>query len=419
MLERLHRRSLAAARRAVRPVEPSRYADFLLRWHHLTPATRQEAAPSLDRALEALAGFQVPGELFERELLARRSRVYDPAVLDRRISDGEWLFRASLTGNARAPRVAFWPRAELRPPELPEVDPETAEGRVLSHLGTRGASFFSDLWTATELDASALADALWQLTGAGLVTNDRFEVIRRGRAGVGPEQLASYRAARGSRVTPRFQSGRWSLVGTPPTDAEWWAARLLDRYGIVAREHVLAERPPVAWKELLDVWKRLELGGEVRRGHFVDGFGGAQFAWPAAVELLRAEAPPATVALSVCDPACAWGVLLPVPLAAGLADGGSVARLPSNFLVVDHGAPSLVLETAARRLRVTGSREPQVLARAVAALATVGGVLEIEEVDGVPVGDTPLSEALRGAGFEPDGSRLRRSPLRVRPLQVS
>ena len=419
LAERLHRRSLAAARRAVRPVDADRYADFLLRWHHMTAATRQEGAAGLDRALDALAGFVVPGELAEREILARRLRTFDPAWLDRKIADGEWVFRCALTGNAKIPRVAFWPRSDMAAPLGPDVSADTAEGRVLEHLWSRGASFFNDLWTATDLDAGALADALWNLLGAGLATNDRFEAVRRGRPAVGPEHLASYRAQRASRVTPRFQSGRWSLVGAPPGDAEWWAARLLDRYGVVSREHVAVEKPPVPWRELLDIYKRLELKGEVRRGYFVDGLGGAQFAWPAAVELLRADAPVSTVLVSACDPACAWGTLMPVPLATGLPDGGAVARLSSNFLVIDHGRPQLVLELGARRLRVTGSREPDALARSVAALATLQGTIEVEEVDGVPVGDTPLLEALRGAGFERDGARMRRSPLRVRPLGTS
>src|SRR6185503_7964182 len=108
-----------------------------------------------------------------------------------------------------------------------------------------------DLWSTTGLDASALGDALWELLLAGAITNDRFEAIRRGRPGVGPEHLVASRTARPSRLTPRFQSGRWSLAGAPPTDPEGWALCLLDRYGVVAREQVAVESGAPPFSELL------------------------------------------------------------------------------------------------------------------------------------------------------------------------
>jgi ATP-dependent Lhr-like helicase len=339
-------------------------------------------------------------------VIARRVRGYEPGWLDRKISDGEFAFACQPTGGGRAPRVAFFARADVRQPATFQFPPETAEARVVAHLDRRGASFFSDLWHATELDASALADALWDLLGNGVITNDRFEVLRRGRAGIGPGELSTFRAGRASRVTPRFQSGRWSLMGAVPhaADAEWWALKLLDRYGVVGREHVEAERPPVAFRELIDVWKKLELRGEVRRGYFVEGWSGGQFAWPQAVEALRAERPVQSVLVSATDPACAWGSLLPFEL----------PRIASNFMVIEAGRPVLSYESGARRVRV---QRADALSRAGEALATLGGVVEIEESDGRPVIGSALDAPLRAAGFEPDGPRLRRSPLRVRPLQ--
>lgn len=174
---------------------------------------------------------------------------------------------------------------------------------------------------------------------------------------------------------------------------------------MVTREHVAAERPPPSWRDLLAVWKRLELLGEVRRGYFVEGLSGAQFAWPAAVELLRAEASPATVALPVLDPACAYGPVLPL----------DVARLASNFVVLRAGQPVLIFESGARRVRTLGAAA---LDLAAAALATLGGTLEIETVDGEPAIGSRLDAPLRAAGFELDGRRLRRSPLGVRPLST-
>jgi ATP-dependent Lhr-like helicase len=349
--------------------------------------------------LDGLAGFELPAELAEREVLARRLRGYQPGWLDRAISDGEWAFSLTPAGAAGRARVAFWPRADLAPAPPPALDPATPTGKVLAQLVARGASFFSDLWHTTGLEASVLAAALSELLVAGVVTNDRFDPVRRGPRPTVP-------SGRGARVPLNSdRGGRWSLAGRAPADVAWWAERLLDRYGIVGHEHVDAERPPVGWRDLYAVWSELELRGRVRRGYFVDGLSGAQFARPEAVEALRASAAPSTVALSACDPACAWGAILPF----------AVSRLPSSFVVLDAGRPALVLEAAARRLR--SLVDGDALARAVAALATIGGVVEVAEIDGAPAPSSPLGPALRAGGFEPDGERLRRSPLAVRPVE--
>src|SRR4029077_12005237 len=97
----------------------------------------------------------------------------------------------------------------------------------------------------------------------------------------------------------RASAGRWSLLDTPGTrgpalDEEQRAAaiaeRWLVRYGVVTRDWWRRERPPVSWRAIYRELKRLEFRGEVRRGYFVKGLGGAQFALPDAVEWLRTVA---------------------------------------------------------------------------------------------------------------------------------
>ena len=62
---------------------------------------------------------------------------------------------------------------------------------------------------------------------------------------------------------------------------------LLERYGIVTRETVLAEGIPGGFAGLYGEFANLETLGTARRGYFVEGLGGAQFALPAAIERLR------------------------------------------------------------------------------------------------------------------------------------
>src|SRR5207302_76069 len=96
--------------------------------------------------------------------------------------------------------------------------------------------------------------------------------------------------------------GRWSVLRpTGPTDAdasltthnsqvttiEFIARQMLRRTGVVFRRTLARERQPIPWRELVRVYRLMELRGEVRGGRFVAGFSGEQYALPEAIELLR------------------------------------------------------------------------------------------------------------------------------------
>ena len=114
-------------------------------------------------------------------------------------------------------------------------------------------------------------------------------------------------------MTPAlFRAGDDDPVARRRTQAEL----LLERYGIVTREQVLAEGIPGGFSSLYDSFAALETIGVARRGYFVEGLGGAQFALPGAVERLRAQkdddaAPP--IVLAATDPAQPYGAVLKWP----------------------------------------------------------------------------------------------------------
>ena len=62
---------------------------------------------------------------------------------------------------------------------------------------------------------------------------------------------------------------------------------MLERYGILTREQVRAEGVPGGFSAIYPELSQLETLGIARRGYFVEGLGGAQFALPGAVERLR------------------------------------------------------------------------------------------------------------------------------------
>jgi len=69
---------------------------------------------------------------------------------------------------------------------------------------------------------------------------------------------------------------------------ECWARLLLERYGVVFRDLLSRESLAPAWRDLVTVYRRLEMRGEIRGGRFVSGVAGEQFALNDAVTKLRA-----------------------------------------------------------------------------------------------------------------------------------
>ena len=121
---------------------------------------------------------------------------------------------------------------------------------------------------------------------------------------------------------PQVQ-GRWSLTealfaGAPPeapARRRAWAELLLERHGIVTRELVRAEGVAGGFAALYEALMALETLGIARRGYFVEGLGGAQFALPAAVERLRGQRDDerAAIVLAATDPAQVYGAALHWP----------------------------------------------------------------------------------------------------------
>jgi ATP-dependent Lhr-like helicase len=135
--------------------------------------------------------------------------------------------------------------------------------------------------------------------------------------------------------------------------AERVARQWLARYGIVSRDWWRRERPPVPWRSIYRELKRLEFRGEVRRGYFVKGLGGAQFALPDAVEWLRAVAGEdqssiGFVVMAASDPANVYNLQL------DLVDRDPLSRPRGSgaLLVLRGGRVAIAVEGRGRRFTV-------------------------------------------------------------------
>ena len=97
------------------------------------------------------------------------------------------------------------------------------------------------------------------------------------------------------------------------------AGVLLDRHGVLTRAAARGEGVAGGFAAVYPVLRAMEESGRIRRGYFVTGLGGAQFALPGAVDRLRAfrdgvpEGFPGAVVLAATDPANPYGVALAWP----------------------------------------------------------------------------------------------------------
>jgi len=405
--EGARRRALASLRKQIEAVDIHVFAELLQRWQHVDQRDRLEGATGVATAMRQLYGLACPAVGWERDYLRSRVTNYDPTWLSQLASSGEmvWVAEtaegASVDGPPRLSRVRFFERGTGRfwldtsgqddSALATRLSQEAAQ--VLDFIREEGASFVGDIQAGTGLMMQAVRRGLRELVSLSVVTNDTIEALRevvRWRS-LPPQNVvdptrwlpADYQPSPDRRVVqrrpnlrrlPRWRrpdrlggvlsswSGRWSLVNRvsalgPNAGEEAIAVGIarqwLDRYGIVTRECWRKERPPVGWRSIYLELKKLEFRGEARRGYFVRGLGGAQFATPAAVEMLRMiaaedsrDAPFVVIAAS--DPANVYNLAIDQ----ALRDSLSRPRGGGALLVTRGGRVAIAVEGRGRRVTI-------------------------------------------------------------------
>jgi ATP-dependent Lhr-like helicase len=400
VLRRLRRASLAALRREVEPAEQATLGRFLPSWHGI------DRRATLREALVPLQGLPLPVSLWESEVLPRRVPGYAPAQLDQLCASGELVWVG-----AGLDRVAVFFREDApvlgQPPgtERPEGD---VHDRLREVLG-RGAEFWFDLLSATELEAEQALPALWDLVWAGEVTNDAWTPLRAGRRyGIPQPERRPRRFTRRRAQAITATQGRWSLTGrlfAGRPDRRALAELMLERHGIVTRDGVRAEGIQGGYGAVYGELRALETLGLCRRGYFVEGLGGAQFALGGAVERLRELRPqegeePDALVLAAADPAQPYGAALPWTKRAA----GRAARVAGAQVVLLGGEAVLFVERGGRTLLPLRDPDESWLRPALTALvervkSSRGKRLAVERFDGEPVGETEVMPLLLEAGF--------------------
>ena len=464
VLRRLRRRTLAQLRREIEPADRAALARFLAGWHGLLTPPPGNASATRDVIMQ-LEGIEASPHQWERDLVAPRLASWRAAWLDELVKTGQvtWMGRGIKHGTLQ---VALYASAhvELLAPEPDDMPEDDGDCEIVrAWLETQGASFLRDLVTGTGIPHERALSALWRLAGAGRTTNDSWSTLRAG-AGRPAELAKAARAAdqalgaggadaatapgvpgrsrrsglrtgrRGPRmarrgpnaglpgeIDVRFQ-GRWSLLPVARAHEDERVAALsealLDTFGIVTRHAVQARPVPGGFAAVYRALAVQEEIGTVRRGWFVDGLGGAQFALPEAVDRLRAVRDPSggtppVVVLRTNDPAQPYGAILPWPEhpVEGLA---TPRRDSSSYAVLRDGALLATVSPSSKRLIVFERDEREAIARALATLLDARRLdrLAIELVDDGPI-DAETVQAFAGTGFQRTPRGVRATPTTV------
>lgn len=433
-LERIHRQTLTILRKEITPASLPEFTRFLFHWQSLSPSHRETDVHQLVEQFQALA---LPTDIWEREIFWRRMKSYSHEQLTLLTSSGQAIWTGA--GNGKM-KVLLRGDAGLfvQSPQAESVQVLSEKARrVMAFLRSSGASFFNDIRAGTQLSLDALNASIAELFRNGLVTNDVFDELLAVRRSVqtNSEQLEPINLLTGRRNPYRFKAmrtvrkaikqvpgwnGRWSLVHTPGVlgaevsveeQAQAQATLLLNRYGIVAREFYRRE-DLLPWHMLALELQRMELRGEIRRGYFVEGLSGMQFALPAAVEearRIRAEqSSEGQIIINACDPANPYGQ--------GVGSF-SLSRLHSNYIAFNRGNPILLIEGNGTRLYSVGEIAIEDVHEALKQFMNMLSLPEqmrpfkqivIESVDGDRAAASRFSSVLAKLGFRRDAQQTMR-----------
>ncbi len=409
VLRRLKRRTLEKLRKQAAPVEPAVLGRFLPDWQGLEE--RGRGLRQLEEILARLEGIPLPWSSLVENILPQRIEDFRIEMLDMLSASGAivWVGRGAL-GN-RDGRIVFYRRERaplLLVPPAPFEPRSALEARILEHLQRRGASFEIELAPREgDLSLQALEETLLGLMWEGRITNDTFFPLR------------NLGKSRGRRPpAPKYAGGRWSLVEglldpsiSDTERAHALVTMLLERYGLASRAAAQFEEIPGGYASIYPVLREMEERGRLRRGHFVEGIAGSQFALAGAVERLRAhrdlpEREPR--ALLAVDPANPYGSILPWPEA---EHGGRPRRVPGAWVILHRGALALYMEKGGRTLLTFGPFSNPVVARSV--LSTLMRLprrrphrLRIGTIDDRPPVEGPYFDLLRELGFFREASTM-------------
>ncbi|KAA3662706.1 MAG: hypothetical protein DWQ10_01835, partial [Calditrichaeota bacterium] len=437
------------------------FYHFLLQWHQITTP-----APRLAALIARYRGYRFVAFASEREIVHTRFRDATVNSLEKHLQEfseslanGEVIQRMHRS-TEKSPRLCSFHRRgeghlffEKNTLVKKKDELDAAAQVVFAFLQENGASLFDDLNAGTDLSRSQILDALKSLVENELLSCDDEQSLqyvvgiqptnepqKRPSNELFPDQPWRARA-RGRRRGMRsgfsqFKQqqkklrGRWFLTTsfaahgkeiTPELLAEKQARLLLQRYGVLVKEWYRRENGLLPWYRIFTALKRLEWQGDIRRGYFVHGLSGVQYALPQAVQLLEkiqqgvGELEHQVVLISTGDPALPFGGMLQWNVRSSQHENVAITRSFSNHILIVDSKPVLYLENFARRLfplaGVTEAILPELIAQLKSWLQLPAPFrpvknITIEFIDGQPATKHRWAAQFTNAGFEQSDAML-------------
>jgi len=354
-METLIRFQRAASRPGIEPHPIADLAPFLAEWQGFAGDKDEERLLDLS---DRLRGYAAPVDFWLDEAFASRLPGATISSLDAAATNGGLAWRGAGT---EVVRLGFDGDFEL-------LDAQTAsaqERAVAAFKDPHARYTFLQLFDESGLDAEAFNAEFWDAVWEGRIAADGFAVLDAARSrdyalhGMRARPGSTSREpVRRSRSRARGVSmgwpGTWYRCESPAPVADGIekleqskerCRLLLDRYGILTREHANREGGPFRWSAVFPALRLMELSGEVVAGLFFEEMSGPQFALPeAARRLERLRKSGGTFWISAHDPAAPCGL--------GLALPDLPHRRAGNHLGYFEGALVLVSENFARRLTI-------------------------------------------------------------------
>jgi ATP-dependent Lhr-like helicase len=430
VLRRMKSRSLAAVRKQIEPAPPEALARFLPVWQGVERP--QRGLDGLLDAVEMLQGAPLLASDLDNLILPTRVTGYVPSDLDELCAAGEVTWRGVESVGTGDGRIAIYlaDSVPLLAP-LPTTIEDPLAVRVHDFLALRGAVFFDEIAREIGGFRNDVFDALWSLVWSGHVTNDTLAPLRARRRTRGEASGRRRREGGGRRERRGFRSrrttrqpgaeGRWSLIDYQASGAGDAAysltqrqtavtEQLIRRYGILVRSAINRETVEGGFAALYPILRAMEETGRVRRGYFVAGMGGAQFASPGSDELLRRAPNPVepgdagVVVLAASDPANAYGSILKWP--ATRVENVQPQRGGGARVLLLEGQLLAYLGRTGNHLLTFSPDDPadeplwrEKLSAALASLANRTSAVLVGQIDGAPAGASPMAADLARRGF--------------------
>ena len=284
---------------------------------------RESTLENLQNKLDHLLGFPAQVQAWEEEIFPARISPYNPGLLDKVLQTSEltWF-------GCGKEKLSFCFESDL---ELLSQENRKHHSELFPEL--RGKYTFWNLKDFTKLSTEELTNKLWENIWQGSISNDQFEIIRKGiynKFNVFKSSSDDIKTTHRFKKIKRGDYNKWKV--SRPIPGNWYALNLpdytpdpmekeeiirdriyilLNRYGILFKEILDRELPVLKWSNIFRSLRLMELSGEILSGHFFKGIPGIQFISHNAFRMIQNKLPEDTVYwMNAADPASLCGIKL-------------------------------------------------------------------------------------------------------------